>query len=131
MYAALAQQKYKQQGVLTANPVELVIMLYDGCIKNLKISKMAIEEKQIEKANNSLQRTQLIILELINSLDLKFSIAQDLMSLYDFLINEIMKINASKDPTNIPALIDILDQLRDAWKTVAKESAGSMLVEEE
>lgn len=134
MYAALAnaQQRYKQQGVLTANPVELVVMLYDGCIKQVKIASMAISAGQIEKTNNSLQKAQLIIMELVNSLDLHYPIAQELLNLYDFLMNELTKVNVEKSADRIPGILGILEDLRDAWKTIAKEGTGAaMLVDEE
>lgn len=130
MYAALAnpQQRYRQQGVLTANPVELIVMLYDGCIKQLKIGSMAIAAMQVEKANTCLQKAQMIVMELINSLDLHYSIAQELLNIYDFIINEIVKANAEKNAERIPGLINILEDLRDAWKTIAKEGAGSAVL---
>ncbi len=43
--------QYKQQGVLTASPTELVVMLYEGCIKQLKLAKIHIESKNMESAD--------------------------------------------------------------------------------
>lgn len=130
MYTALAnpQQRYRQQGVLTANPVELIVMLYDGGIKQLKIAGIAITAKEIEKANICLQKAEMIVLELINSLDLHYEIARELLRIYEYIINEIIKINAEKNIENIPNLVGLLEDLRDAWKTIAKEGASSMIL---
>jgi flagellar protein FliS len=92
-----AFRTYKQQGVLTANPLELVVMLYDGGIKQLKIASIAIEEKEYEQANNAMQKAQRIIMELMNSLDLRFPIAKELMMLYEFMMREISSANAAKE----------------------------------
>ncbi len=71
-------------------------------------------------------------MELINSLDLHYPIAQELLALYDFLMNETTKVNVEKNADRIPGLLGILEDLRDAWKTLAKEGTGSaILVDEE
>jgi flagellar protein FliS len=43
MVMANAYEKYKTQEVTTASPVGLIVMLYNGCIKRLKLARMAIE----------------------------------------------------------------------------------------
>ena len=121
-----AFKTYKQQGVLTANPLELIVMLYEGCIKRLKIASIAIEDKDYEQANESLQKSQRIVVELMNSLDLRFPIAKDLMMIYEFLIREISACNASKDAQRVSGVIDILNEMKDAWSQLAKSGIGSV-----
>ncbi len=121
-----AFQKYKQQGVLTANPVELVVMLYDGCIKQIKIACLSIEEKDFEKANDSLQKAQRILMELINSLDLRYSIGNDLFALYEFMLNELAQGNANKDIKALSDIVRLLSELRDSWATLSKNGVGSV-----
>ena len=121
-----AFQKYKQQGVLTANPIELVVMLYDGCIKQIKIACLSIEEKDFEQANNSLQKAQRILMELINSLDLRYSVGGDLLSLYEFMLNELATGNATKDVKTLSDVVKLLAELRESWATLSKNGAGSI-----
>ena len=121
MMMANTYEKYRQQGVLTASSLDLIVMLYDGCIKQLKISKAAMEGKHFEKANNSIKRAQDIISELIRSLDLSFTISKDLMSLYEFMIQEMIRINMEKDIAGVQPLLEMLEGLRDAWSTIRKQ----------
>lgn len=121
-----AFRTYKQQGVLTANPLELVVMLYDGGIKQLKIASIAIEEKEYEQANNAMQKAQRIIMELMNSLDLRFPIAKELMMLYEFMMREISSANAAKDTERVGDIIQLLNELKDAWLQLAKSGVGSV-----
>ncbi len=121
-----AFQKYKQQGVLTANPVELVVMLYDGCIKQIKIACISIEDKDFEQANISLQKAQLILMELINSLDLRYPIGNDLFSLYEYMLNEIAQGNVSKDVKALADIVKLLQELRESWVTLSKNGVGSV-----
>ncbi|MDL2224994.1 flagellar export chaperone FliS [Eubacteriales bacterium OttesenSCG-928-M02] len=131
MYAmATPYDRYKTQGILTANPLELIVMLYDGCIKHLKIAAMSIEEENFPKANESFQRAEDIILELVNSLDFHYPIANDLLSIYEFLLTEIIQINLDKDAGRIEPLVDILSSLRQSWHEISKEGRGTVTLEE-
>ena len=113
-------EQYKQQGVMTASPAELVVMLYDGCIKQLKLACLAINEKNFENTNKNLQKAQAIILELVNSLDFHYPISKDLMNLYDFMLRQFIEINIHKDEEKIKRIIDMLLSLREAWSQAQK-----------
>ena len=45
MATANAYQTYKNQEVSMASPMALIVMLYNGCIKRLKLARIAIEKK--------------------------------------------------------------------------------------
>lgn len=124
-----AYQRYKQQEVLTASPIELTVMLYDGCIKNLKLARMNITDKNLESANASLQKAQRIVMELIDSLDFHYPIAKDLFNIYEFVMREISRINAEKDAEGVNGIISILSELRQAWASIVK--VGSLTQREE
>jgi len=121
MYAK-AYEQYKQQGVLTAGPGELLVMLYDEAIKQLKMAGMSIEKKKHEQTNLHLQKVQSILMELINSLDFHYEIANELFKLYEFLLDRVIEINIQKDSGNLPRLIGILSNLREAWIQAARAS---------
>ena len=61
---------YQRNAIMTATPPELTLMLYEGAIKFCNIGMMAIEKKEIEKANTNLKKAQAIITELRETLDL-------------------------------------------------------------
>ncbi len=117
--------QYRQQGVLTASPTELVVMLYEGCIKQLKLAKIHIEDKNIEGANNSFQRAQDIITELVMGLDFNYDIARELLNLYEFVQRAIIDMNISKDIKQVDPIIEILDDLRTAWVEVVKQTRAA------
>ncbi len=115
-------KQYKQQGIMVANPVELIIMLYDGCVKQLKLTEIAISEENVQDANTSLQKAQDIVTELIMSLDFHYPMSNELMKIYEFLLNQMAEINVSKNRGGIEPLINILLELRTSWVHVLKES---------
>ncbi len=118
-YAAL--NKYKQSSISTATPEELTLMLYDGAIKFMNIGKYNIEKKELEKAHNSLVRAQDIIAELNYSLDMKYSISEELRELYDFVMAKLIDGNINKDIEAIEQALSITLEMRDTWKEVIKQ----------
>lgn len=114
-------EKYKRHDVLMASPLELIIMLYSGCIKQLKLARMAINNQNFTESNESLQKAQDIIIELMMSLNLNFAISNELMALYEFINRQIVDINITKDDKQIEPLIEILVDLRNTWTQVQKE----------
>jgi len=130
MATANAYQTYKTQEVSMASPMALIVMLYNGCIKRLKLARMAIEKKDFEDANTQLKKAQDIVAELANSLDFNYPIANDLMALYEFVLREIIQINITKDQDRIEPVINMMSGLRDTWKQVEKNVRPSYPVEE-
>lgn len=49
-----AYAQYNNSKVLTATPAELTLMLYEGAIKFCNIAIVAVEKRDIEKANNNI-----------------------------------------------------------------------------
>ena len=120
----MACNTYTREKVLTASPVELIIMLYEEAIKQLKIAILAIEENRFDKANSSLQKAHAIIDELVRSLDLSIQIGKDLLDIYEFIGRSLVEINQKKDKDAIPPIIEILTGLKDAWVVVKQSEAA-------
>lgn len=116
-----AHKKYKQVQVKTANNEKLLLMLYKGCIKFLKLSKKSINEDDIEGANNYIIRSQDIIRELRDTLDMKKGgeIANNLSQLYDFMLRKLVEANINKDNEKIKIVENLMTELLDAWKQIA------------
>lgn len=112
-----ASNIYKQNQILNATPKKLVILLYEGAIKNLKLAELSAEEKKIEATGTALIKAQNIISELMHTLDFESGgeVAQNLNQLYDYLLNELIKANSSKQSEDIKRSRVMLEELRDTW----------------
>ena len=121
MTAQTAYKQYKQVQVKTANKEKLLIMLYQGCIKFLRLAKKNIDEDDIEGANNYIIRSQDIIRELMNTLDMEKGgdIANNLYQLYDFMNRKLIEANINKDKEKIKIVEDMMADLLDAWKQIS------------
>ncbi|EEG76536.1 flagellar export chaperone FliS [Dethiobacter alkaliphilus] len=114
-------QKYKQNQVETSSPQQLIIMLYNGAIKFLKLAQMGITEQSIEKAHTNIIKTQDIINELMASLDMnQGEVASHLYSLYDYMNSRLLEANLKKDTQILSEVENMLTELRDSWVQALK-----------
>ncbi len=131
MYAtANLKERYRKDYIGTASPIDLVIFLYEGCIKQIKLAQIHQENGLIEKTGAALMRAQDIVTELIASLDLSFKLSEDLMLLYEYILNELMQMNIKKDLGNAQALIKMMASLKEAWVGVKMQTDSSLIAEE-
>lgn len=127
MYAesrASLLDNYQNQTVMTASPGDLIVMLYDALIKQIKLSQLFLQNKEYERVNRHLVKAQAIVSALIQSLDLKYDIAADLLQIYDYVLNELIMANTSKNGDLLPDILEIIGDLREAWY-VAKQATTS------
>lgn len=110
-------EQYLKSSISTASPVQLVIMLYDGAMKQLANGKRAMEQKNVFEQNKALQKAQRIIAELISSLDHRQGgeIASNLLALYTFCYDRLVESNVNDDPTGIEQTMEVLSTLRSGW----------------
>lgn len=125
MYTANPYNIYKQNSVNMASSQQLLLMLLDGAVKYTKIAKMAILNKDIQRAHKELVRVQDIFLELMITMDKNTKYMEDLYNIYDFIKNELAKANIKKDITIIDNTLSLIEEIRDMWYEVdAKIKSG-------
>ena len=117
-----ASQQYAETKIQTASSGDLVVMLYQGCVKFLRLSKKSIEDKNYQNANEYLIRSQDIIMELLTTLDAEKGgeVAQNLAALYEYNYRRLIKANMDKDTEIIDEVEDIMLELLEAWKEAVK-----------
>ncbi|HHW70658.1 MAG TPA: flagellar export chaperone FliS [Clostridiales bacterium] len=113
-------QQYEKQSVMTASPGELTLMLYNGCIKFIKMGIKYIEEGNIGEANNAIQKAQDIINELAVTLDMEYEIAEQMYLLYEYMERRLIEANISKDMGILHEVEELIVELRDTWAEVIK-----------
>jgi flagellar protein FliS len=125
-------RSYKETQIKTATPGKLILMMYDGAIKNLNqaLQDMNNEHLRYDSISNSLIKAQDIIAELMISLDFDRGgeIAKNLFGLYVFMNRRLLDGNIKKDKAPLEEVKTLLMELRGAWAEVADKagvSAGS------
>ncbi len=114
-------QEYEAQRVLTATPMELIVMLYDGGIRSLNQALQAYDEPEsIEQRNRvhaALLQAQSYITELTCSLDMEQGgeMAVQIERLYAFMIQHLVDANVSGEREPISQVKRMLEELREGW----------------
>ncbi|MBR1642985.1 MAG: flagellar export chaperone FliS [Butyrivibrio sp.] len=115
-----AYAQYQNNKVMTASGPELTLMLYDGAIKFLNVADYAIEKKDVQKAHDNLIKTEKIIDYLRNTLDMRYSVAQDFENMYSYIYRRLIEANLSKDREIIAEMLQHMHAIRDNWVEVMK-----------
>lgn len=108
--------QYKQSSIMTASPQELTLMLYNGALKFIGLSKIHIEKNNIPEANESILRAQDIIQELNITLNMDYELSTGLRSLYTYILDLLVDANIHKDTKYLDEASEMVKELRDVWK---------------
>jgi flagellar secretion chaperone FliS len=121
VYTPSSSAAYKQQSILTATPGQLVVMLYDGCLRFLSQAALALRDGNGTEAGRRLSRAEAIIDELLGTLDLERGgvIASRLQGIYVFCSRRLIEARAEQDAAAVESVAGLLTELRDAWAQVA------------
>lgn len=112
---------YQQTTIGTQSKGRLIVMLYDGAIKFMKLAVKELEAGDYAAKGQYINRAQDIISELNAVLDMDGGgeIAQNLRKLYVFMNGRLRQANANRDPDMIREVITLTEELNQSWKAIA------------
>ncbi len=119
--------RYREVAVKTANPLQLIVMLYDAAICSLQEAREHIDRKNIAGRSRSLNKCISIISELQSCLNLKAGgeIADSLDRLYDYMKRRIFSANVEQSVQPLVEIEALLENLRSAWGEIAGQTSGA------
>jgi len=114
---------YKDTEILTANQGKLIVMLYEGAEKFLKIARDNMEHTSYDIVNQNIIKAQDIVTELMLSLNLDEGgeIAQNLFNIYAYMKKRLLEANMNKDGEILKEIIGLLGDLKSSWEEVAQK----------
>ncbi|MBW8036297.1 MAG: flagellar export chaperone FliS [Planctomycetes bacterium] len=114
-------EAYQETAVATQTQGKLIVMLYDGAIKFLKLAIKELEAGDHEAKSKYLNKAEDIINELNVVLDMEAGgeVATNLRSLYMFMIRHLHEANEKQDTGKIEEVIKLLEELNQSWKAIA------------
>ena len=117
------QNAYKKASVNTLDQNKLIIMLYDGAIKNANFAVQYMESGEIEKVHDSLIKTKNIVTELLATLNMEQGgeIAKNLKSLYSYMFSQLIEANMEKRSEPVLTVVELLKELRGAWLQIREK----------
>ncbi len=114
-------EQYLNTAVTTQSKGRLIVMLYDGAVKFLKLAIEEIEKKNPEAKGHYIIKAKDIINELniVLDMDAGGEIAVNLRRLYLFMNRQLSEANIKQDPQKIREVITLLEELNQSWKAIA------------
>ena len=113
-------EQYKEQSINTMTKGEQLVLLFDEVVKNLKKSEIAIETKNYELLDVSIQKASDIVRYLISILDRSIPISNELYRMYDFFLYEFNRIKAGRNADVIEEVKELVIEMRDAFREADK-----------
>ncbi len=113
---------YQDNSVTTQSKGRLIVLLYDGAIKFMKLAIKELEANNYEAKGQYIIKAQNIINELNAVLDINAGgeIATNLRKLYLFMNSRLSQANIKQDPQMIREVITLLEELNQSWKAIAE-----------
>lgn len=133
MFGAQNINQYKkisiETGVDAANPIELIVMLYDGAIVACYSAIPFVQRNDyVNKSEYIFKAIKIIQSGLRLSLNKQEGgeIAEQLDALYIYMTNLLIKANIENNIKMIQEVIRLLTELRGAWEVISKTEAASI-----
>lgn len=109
--------QYLESKINAAKPEELTFMLYEGLVKFVKKSILALESKNFEQVNYNAQRAQAILDGLRDTLNMDIDMSAGLDNLYEYMGHMLLIANVDKDANAFEDVLAMAEDFRDTWKT--------------
>lgn len=116
-------EKMKQYSVSSMSQGELLVLLYDELLKDLKKAEFALDDAEYDIFDKQIDYCQRIVRYLSSTLVMDQPISNDLQRLYDYLLFDFGRCRAARErrKSELPALEGIIKDLRDGFYGASRE----------
>ena len=119
-----AKNAYVDNSVSTASPERLLVMLCDRLVLDVQRAIEAQRETNHPEAHTQLVHAQEVVIHLRSTLRVEaWDGGPGLASLYDWLHNELIRANISKDVAVTEGCLSIVTDLAHTWRAAALQAA--------
>lgn len=116
-------------GVSTADPHQLILMLFDGALLAITTGAVALDAKDTPRKGQSISKAiEIITNGLKVSLDMEAGgeLAGRLAALYDYMAERLLYANLHNSRPALDEVAGLLRDLRDAWQQIGvKQTVGA------
>ena len=113
---------YLESRVMTADPIELVNLLYQACTQAVREARRHLAEGRILDRSREINKACEIVIELATSLDYERGgeISQRLALLYDYMQRRLLEANMQQSDPPLADVLGLLSTLSEAWSGIRK-----------
>jgi flagellar protein FliS len=119
-----AQDAYLESRVLSADPLELVYLLYEAAIDAVREGRRCLAQGEIAARSRSITKAFSILQELIAALDHERGgeISARLAQLYDYMQRRLLEANFRQTDEPLAEVLGLLATLAEAWQGVKQQT---------
>ncbi|WP_270180477.1 flagellar export chaperone FliS [Alkalihalobacillus sp. CinArs1] len=114
-------QTYQRNSVATSSPQELTLMLYNGCLKFIRMAAIAMKKGNVEGKHTNIIKAQNILEELRATLNMDMELSQSMDSLYAFMIEQLVSANINNNIEKLQEVEELAEEFRNTWKEAMEQ----------
>lgn len=117
-----------ETSVMSADPHELVALLFQGARRAVRMSRMHMENGNVAQKGRLISHAIVIIgggLQQGLNLEQGGELAQRLDALYEYMKRRLLEANLNDDPALLDEVDGLLANLEDGWTGIKPQSAGA------
>jgi len=113
---------YLESRVLSADPLELVRLLYQGAMGAVQDARNHLAQGRIMERSRSISQACGILIELTASLDFERGgeLARRLAALYDYMQKRLLEANLQQADAPLSEVSSLLSTLSEGWEGISK-----------
>ena len=121
------RKEYRHNEIATSSQGKLIIMMYEGAVKFVKLAIEGVDNKDLSKKGTYINKAHDIINELSLALDIKRGgeVAQRLETLYQFILHQLTLANIKSDRKALESILNVLIPLLEAWTELLAKSKNN------
>jgi flagellar secretion chaperone FliS len=122
-----ARDTYLESRILTADPLELVRVLYRAAIEAVEDARQALADRDIQRRTRNINRAIEILTELTSSLQRgeESGVKRNLVELYDYMQRKLLEAHFQQAEPPLIEVSGLLRTILDGWEQCQPEKTGS------
>ncbi|HWB83340.1 MAG TPA: flagellar export chaperone FliS [Bryobacteraceae bacterium] len=128
-----AHDSYLESRILSADPVELIRLLYHAATGAVRDARRHLAEGNIAERSRSISKAGEILVELNGALDhgRGGEISKQLEQVYDYMQRKLLEANFHQSDALLAEVLGLLSTLSEGWDGVANRLKSEVKIEKE
>lgn len=113
-----------ESGIASANPHQLIVMLFDGALLNVNTAAVSMAQQDTAAKGRAISKAiEIITSGLKSSLDLNAGgeLAARLAALYDYMVSRLLYANLNNNEAALREVAALLSEIKGAWEAIRDE----------
>lgn len=124
-----ASLAYRESAVRSATQVQLVVMMYDMIIEDMRQAVEALSSGAVERRTNSVKHALSVLEQLQGTLNMEAGgeAARNLDAFYSIARAKVLEAHIKRSAELMRSQASLFSDLRAAWHKIERESAASQV----